>query len=185
MKISLKKANVIQQQIRELLNQKLVLSVSLDEFENPTSKINKETEALKKQFANKAGLIRTLFMIRDLVGKQNQEVITGKLAILAECDKHIALCDTIVSQQPRADLDVIKNKLDKMKLSPATNPLYKQDTLTVSLITQDFINAVKEMQIEWKKVKQNTMDEISELNIVNKIELDDDAVEFLKSNGLL
>lgn len=189
MKFSLRKAAVMQ---RNLLDEMKAIefdtTVELNEFEDSdVVLVNKFTE-LNKKVQNFSNMSRQFYYIRKAVAKANQESgINDILADLANLDKHISMWEGLKAASVRVSPEVIKGKIDKMKSKEKDSYAYRGDSLTVSLVTQESMDAVLVQLANCKREKQALQDKLLHLNVATEIELmtqeEVDATDKTQDNG--
>jgi hypothetical protein len=187
MKVTLRKANALQQNILEAIkNTPIVNNVTFNEFEDVSEKFIKVNNDLANSFNATKTLYESLYSIRKLVGKTNSEEINGLLCDVALLDKQIHLYNIVASSQPRTDSDVVRGKLEKIKNSTESSRLYgRSDEIVSTILDETDINKAKSKVNELKKEKQKIQDKVLELNIKTEIELPSDVAATLTNAGIL
>lgn len=186
MKISLRKANALQQSLNDaigLIN--LKTSITVNEYTDPIEQMDIAREKLGDQIQIKLSMLNILYYIRTLVAEANNSSgLTKKLTECAKIDRQLEICNEIVSCKTAEIPEVIRGNLAKM--TSITDPRYYNfNEVTTSLFTEnDIINSHKDIS-DLKKQKQKLKDEILNLNIITEIELEKGAVEFLEKEGFL
>jgi hypothetical protein len=191
MNITLRKANAIQNSIQEALKGiKVERTVSLNEFQDVATELQKANTTLIENDARRQKLLLALYNIRSLVGAGNaQSGIDLALSKAAFIDKRIAQLEDFANAEVMTDLTVLTGKLDKIKNRKddgGRSSIYGYgDTVSTSIVTQDQIDQAKAEIKNLKKQKQKLNDEILELNIKTEIPLGEDAVATLTAEGLI
>lgn len=190
MNISLRKANAIQNSIKELLHSiEIKLSVELNEFEDPARVIQQANEQLFLNDARRQRLLLAFYNIRGLVGTANASSgIDLALTKAAFIDKRVAQLDSIANAFPIKTLDVIKGQVEKLKtvVEPSRSNLYgRRETVETSVVSQDQIEQARKEILNLRKQKQKLNDEILELNIKTEVPLSEDVVKTLTEEGLI
>jgi len=190
MNLSLRKANAIQNSIKELLhNIEIKLIVEINEFEEPARVLQVANEQLFTNDARRQQLLLAYYNIRGLVGTANaSNGIDLALTKAAFIDKRISQLDAIANVLPMKSLDVIKGQVEKLKVVPENSrSLYGRitDTVTTSIVTQAQIDQARKEILNLRKQKQKLNDEVLELNIKTEVPLSEDVVNFLTDEGLL
>lgn len=189
MNISLRKANAVQNRIKELMHEiEINVTVDINEFEDPVSVIQAANDQLFANDNRRQKLLLAYYNIRGLVGTANSSSgIDVALTKAAFIDKRIAQIDIIASIEPIKSIDVIRGQVDKLKVAPdATRSIYgRKDTVTTSVVGQNQIDQAKKEILNLRKQKQSLNDEILELNIKTEVPLSDDVVKTLTDEGLL
>ena len=185
MKISLRKANALQNSINELIK-KIVLetTVSINQFEDPSSKIAATKAKALADIARRQSLYAVLYGIRSAVGCENAACgVDAKLTKMAQLGKLVDEMSNVAASEIATDMMVIQGKLDKIKSSDKES-YYQQDVSTGVFTDSEIAGYVAIVQ-NAKKEKQKLSDEILELNIRSEIELGDDAVAILQRENLI
>ncbi len=186
MKISLRKANTIQNNISEFIkNYSIVTDFYITEFEDVTETLNKKCSELITKYNKRDELLSIQYSIRDHISNMNQQ--SGISVYLTQCallDKKIENATLIVKCTP-SNVSVVSGALEKAKQktnSFSSNP-YTQ--IGVSAVTQDIIDTLSADLYRFKLEKQKLNDKILELNIKTEITLDDGMVSILKEHNLI
>jgi hypothetical protein len=190
MNITLRKANAIQNSINETIRSiKISHTLEINEFQDVQTELTNANNTLFANDARRQKLLVTLYNIRGLVGQANSNSgIDLALAKSAFIDKRVAQLESIANAEEMASMSVLTGKLDKIKNRKEDSrvSIYgRDDTVVTSVITKEQIEQAKNEIKTLKKQKQKLNDEILELNIKTEIPLLDEAVETLKSEGLL
>ena len=190
MKITLRKANALQQNINEALRGiRLEPTVSITEFEDVITKIDEANELIFKEVNRQVDLNLALYTIRGLVGQANSAEIDGLLTQIAHNEKMIALNNHLLTTPKRVALDVLKGKLEKIKSIPedaVRSSIYGRTTeVSTGVFSDDAFKAFKTTVLKLKKEKQKLQDKVLELNIKTEIELPEDVVAILKAEDLV
>jgi uncharacterized protein YdcH (DUF465 family) len=191
MNITLRKANVIQNNIQEALKSiTLDLVIDLNEFQDPASEIKKANDLLFEKDNRRQKLLLALYNIRGLVGTANATSgIDLDLAKAAFIDRRIAQLEEFAKSKPLGDLKVILGKLDKIRnrKEDASSSYFSQNSNVVqtSVISKEQIVQAEQEIKNLKKQKQKLNDDILELNIKTEIPLSDDVVATLQAEGLI
>ena len=190
MKITLRKANALQQNINEALRGiRLEPTVSITEFEDVITKIDEANELIFKEVNRQVDLNLALYTIRGLVGQANSAEIDGLLTQIAHNEKMIALNNHLLTTPKRVALDVLKGKLEKIKSIPEDairSSVYgRQTEVSTGVFSDEAFKAFKTTVLKLKKEKQKLQDKVLELNIKTEIELPEDVVAILKAEDLV
>ena len=187
MKISLRKANAIQNAINETIKSiPTATAVRINEFQDPTLVTESaRTEALKN-IERKVELNNVLYDIRSTVKVANHTYgIDHKLNQVACLEKAIALVNTYASAEVRLDDSVVQGKLARMKTVKPEISFYREDEISTSVFTALDIVEFKERLSTLKKEKQKIQDDLLEANIRFEIELDESSIQLLTKEGIL
>jgi len=186
MKISLRKANMLQSAINEVIaSLDLTVDVKINEFEQPTDKVESAVARFTTNNARRAGLLDALYAMRDSVSNANtNNGINTLLATVARTEKDILLLSKLCKLEPAMDKDVIIGKLGKIK--GRTEDYYgREDIVMTNIFDAEHIQKFKDELVLLKKTKVASQDKLLELNVRTEIELSDTVVELLKAENLL
>lgn len=189
MKISLRKANAIQQNINESIRGiKLDMEVSINEFESVVDVLNEANKTVFDNMNRTVSLNEALYSIRMLVGKANSQEIDALLTQIAYTDKIIQLNNYLLASPKRVEVSVLQGKLDKIKNTPEDQyrSVYgRQSEVTTGVFSDEAIKVFKSTVLQLKKDKQKLQDKVLELNIKTEIELPESVVTILKAEDLV
>ena len=190
MKISLRKANVLQTGINDAIkNINIVDNVSINEFQVAEDVISAKAKENIAAYQRKAALINVQYDIRNAVAEANSaNGINGRLTEVARIDKLIALNQQLAGFNVRTDAAIVAGKLDKIRnrKEDSRASLYGHaDEVATGVFNQDTVDDFKATANKLKKDKQKVQDEILELNVRTEIVLSEQAVKTLSSEGLL
>ncbi len=188
MKITLRKANAVQNSIQEAIKAvKVDRSIELNEFQNVEAEIDRAVSALNASIARRDSLVTALYAVRAQVGAANASAgIDQKLTEAALLDKRIGFAEETAKAAEMTALDVVKGKLEKLRTADKNSRLYGyHDTVSTSVVTAEAIAAGKKAVLDLKKAKQKINDEVLELNIRTEITLDANIVQTLVDEGLI
>jgi len=188
MKINLRKANALQNVIREALQElDLSTTVSINEFEQAATRIEQVRDQFNTNFKTRSDLVSALYEIRTSVAKANSQAgISDALATLAEIDKNIAFLTKLAKSAEQAELAVINGKLGKIASADGKDAFYmREDTVSTSIFTKQDLDSFKQSLAVVKKNKQNLQDQLLELNVTTKILIADSTVKVLEDQGLV
>lgn len=188
MKITLRKANALQNSIQDHLKTiETKVVVSLNEFQDPEGVVSVARGELVANDMRRAQLTKALYRIRALVGKQNVYVgISDLLADAAYIDRRLGHLKGLAESDATEATAVIVGKLDKIRNDKSDRRLYGyNDAVNAGVLTADQIAGIKGDMLALKKQKQSINDKILELNVRTEIELDADTVEVLTREQLV
>jgi len=188
MKVSLRKANVIQKSIQEEINNlDLATDVSISEFEKPSSKLEEMQGRFFTNMETRSKLLDALYEIRAAVSGVNASSgINGLLSILAHNEKEIGMYVKLAKLTPQVDIDIIRGKIEKIKARKEDSYYGNgSDTVTTSIFDAESIRGFKNKLATLKKEKQKLQDELLELNVRSEIMLSAKAVEILEEVRIL
>ncbi len=188
MKITLRKANALQNNINDALKQILVVSeVALTEFHKPEDEIARVRAEAEKNIQRRERLNHALYDIRQRVAGANTNAgVNINLTLVAEIEKQIQFYTGLAGKEVRQSMDVVAGKLRKISESKSDSRLYGyNDTVNTSVWTAEDIAGFKKTVSDLKKSKQQLQDVILETNVRTEIELSDETVAVLQAEGLI
>lgn len=188
-KVSLRKANAIQQNIGDLMkNIQIKVQVEVNEFLDPVATLQAANDAVMAADVRRADLLMALYSIRATVGVANfSSGIGNRLSHLAYIDKRLAQLDTLVHENAKLkDLAVITGQLEKIRNRREEHRLYGyESSVSTGVLQQSQIDSIAGIMRELKKQKQKLNDEVLELNVRTEVELTDDVEAILVKEGIL
>ena len=188
MKITLRKANTLQNNINDALKQIEVKSeVALTEFHQPEAEIACAAAEAQTNIRRRNSLNSALYSIRQSVALANHNAgVNGNLTAVAELDKQIQFYTGLAGKEVRESADVLAGKLRKIGEQEGKSRIYGyNDTVSTSVFTAEDIAGFKKAVSDLKKSKQQLQDLILELNVRAEIELNNEAVVALQAEGLI
>ncbi len=189
MKISLRKANALQNSINEALRHiDVKTKVSLNEFQDAEGVLSVSAAEAKKNIDRRVSLTNALYDIRGGVGYVNHTAgVDEKLTEIARLEKQIQLYSAYVGGEAREASAVIAGKLDKIRNDKSERrSIYGyNDTVDSSVFTADDIAGFKSVVASLKKQKQALQDAVLEANVRNEVVLGQITVETLTAENLL
>lgn len=190
MKITLRKANALQNSINEALRHiDVKTKVSLNEFQDPEGVLAVSAGEAKTNLDRKVSLTNALYDIRTAVGKANATAgVDEKLTEVARIEKQIQLYSAFVGLETREAAAVIAGKVEKLKARDTNSraSIYGYgDTVDSSVFTADDIAGFKSVVSTLKKQKQTLQDAVLEANVRTEIVLSEVAVRVLQAEGLV
>lgn len=188
MKITLRKANALQNSIQDHLKTvEVKTQISLNEFQDATSEITCAREGVVANDIRRAKLTKSLYRIRAQVGRANAEAgVSDLLAEAAYIDKRIGHLKGLAEGDAVEVEAVINGKLEKLRNTEAKSRIYGYgDTVATGVLTADQIEGYKKDMRDLKKEKQSINDKVLELNVRTEIELDTDTVALLQAEQLI
>jgi hypothetical protein len=189
MKITLRKANALQNSINEALRHiDVKIKVSLNEFQDAEGVLAVSAADAKKNIDRKVSLTNALYDIRGGVGTVNHTAgVDEKLTEIARIEKQIQLYTTFVGVEAREAQSVIAGKLDKIRNDKSERrSIYGYgDTVDTGVFSADDIANFKALVANLKKQKQALQDAVLEANVRNEVVLGQASVETLTAENLL
>jgi hypothetical protein len=188
-KITLRKANAIQQNINDLLkNVQVKPVVELSEFVDTVQTLQAANDAVMAADARRSDLLMALYSIRATVGVANfQSGIGNRLSHIAYVDKRLQQLDQLTNETSKMkDLAIITGQLDKIRNRREEHRMYGyENTVSTGVLQQAQIDSISGIMRELKKQKQKLNDEVLELNVRTEIELTDEVESVLLKEGIL
>ncbi len=188
MKITLRKANALQNSINEALRHiDVKTKVSLNEFQDPEGVLAVSAADAKKNLDRRVSLTNALYDIRGGVGYVNHTAgVDEKLTEIARIEKQIQLYTAYVGVEAREAAAVIAGKLEKLRNTEAKSRIYGYgDTVDSGVFTAEDIAGFKAVVANLKKQKQVLQDAVLEANVRNEVVLKQVTVETLTAENLL
>ncbi len=187
MKITLRKANTLQNNINDTLKQIAVASeVSLTEFHSPEHEIARVRAEAEKNIQRREHLNHALYDIRQRVSDANFAAgVNRNLTAVAELEKQIQFYTGLAGKEVRLGVDVVAGKLRKISESKSERIYGYNDTVSTSVWTAEDLAGFKKTVSDLKKAKQQLQDSILETNVRTEIQLSDETVNVLQSEGLV
>lgn len=186
MKITLRKANAIQQSILDAMRSiDITTIISISEFEDPESAIKAANDLLIENDKRRAQLLTAFYNIRGLVSQANSEAgIDLLLTKAAFIDKRVAQIEDLATSRQMTDAKIIQGKLDKIRNAGDNSRIY-EDKVSTSILVKSQIDHFKKQVKDLKKQKQQINDEVLELNVKTEIPLSDETVNAIAQEGLI
>lgn len=188
MKITLRKANALQNSIQDHLKTiDIKAAISLNEFQDPEGVLNVARGELVLNDMRRGRLTKALYRIRAQVGRANVEAgVSDLLADAAYIDKRLGHLKTLAESDVSEPTAVLVGKLDKIRNDKSERRMYGyNDTVATGVLNADQIEGIKSDMRGLKKQKQSINDRVLELNVRTEIELDADTVEVLTEEQLV
>ena len=187
MNINLRKANNVQTSIQDAINSiETVMSVEINEFQDPIKEIQSANDELFVNDARRMKLLQAFYNIRALVATANASCgISTNLAKAAFIEKRLQQLSSIASQRPVTDMQIIKGRLDKIKARDDKEYYGARDTVSTSIVGSEQIAQAKAQIKDLRKQKQKINDENLDLNFKTEIPLTEDTVKVLTDEGIL
>ncbi|CAB4129754.1 hypothetical protein UFOVP116_104 [uncultured Caudovirales phage] len=185
MKVSLRKAKVLQTSIQDLIKEiNINTTIELNEFQDVNSELTKATIQLETNAVRYANLLSAQYAIRSAVGKANSDAgIDTALTATAMIGKSLEFKTQLSKAASRLDDIVLKGKIERLRR--ASSDSHYLDSVTAPILSEKQIAVYKSDVVALKKKQQQLADSILELNIRTEITLSDDVVTVLKAEGLI
>jgi hypothetical protein len=188
MKITLRKANALQNTIQEHIKTiEVKLLVSLNEFQDPTKELTCAREGVITNDTRRTKLTKALYGIRTQVGRSNTEAgVADLLTESAYVDKRLGYLKGLTESKAVEDTVVLEGKLEKLRNTESKSRIYGYgDTVDTGVLTAEQIENYKAEIRALKKEKQIINDKVLELNVRTEIELSADTVGLLQAEQLV
>jgi hypothetical protein len=193
MKVTLRKANAIQAEIRKAIASKTVSdTVSVNEY---TADIAGVLEKAKVDFATdvtrKIALNTALFNIRKSVAQVNASAgVSDMLADIELIDATMAVYSIVSAKEVAKPVSEITARIEKMKATPAESTrsaIYgdRYNTVETSVVEQRTIDTAKNMVKSLKREKQTLQDKLLTQNVNCTIEISEVDEMVLKVEGII
>lgn len=186
MKLTLRKANVVQNAINEAIKSlDLNTSVTLNEFESVKDQIDAVRERFWKSSETRNKLVMALYEIRSKVAQANSAAgINDHLARVAYLDKQISHNTMLAGKGVQTSLRVLNGQVSK-DAEAKSDVYYGRQATTTSIFTQEEIESFKHFSADFKREKQRIQDLLLELNIQTSIEINEETASFLEKSDIL
>jgi len=192
MKLSLRRANVVQMSIKEYIND-LSVSVVLkvNQYDDLDSQLSHANEQFTASLENWFTLNDILYDIREKVSEANSEAgINKMLTHCAKIDKTIALYKSLSGKSVMESRLVIDGRLDKIRKDNATPDQrfghhMSSDDITINILTEDHLKTFGEIVGLCKREKAAIQDKLLDLNVATKISISDGNYETLLSLDII
>ena len=188
MKITLRKANALQNSIQDHLKTiDVKTSISINEFQDHVAELACAREGVVKNDERRRSLTKALYDVRAQVGRANTEAgVADLLTQAAYVDKRIGHLKGLTESTATESDVVLVGKLDKMKSrTDSARSYYDKDSVDTGVLTAEQIAVFKSELSQLKKEKQTINDKVLELNVRTEIELAADVVNLLTQEGIV
>lgn len=188
MKITLRKANALQNSIQDHLKTiDVKTSISINEFQDHVGELACAREGVIKNDSLRRSLTKALYAVRAQVGRANTESgVADLLTQAAYVDKRLGHLKGLAEATVTESDAVLVGKLDKMKSrTDSARTYYDKDSVDTGVLTAEQLAGFKTEMSQLKKEKQTINDKVLELNVRTEIELTADVVNLLTQEGLV
>jgi uncharacterized protein YdcH (DUF465 family) len=188
MKITLRKANALQNTIQEHIKTiEVNTSISLNEFQTPSVELTYARGVLLQNDTRRNQLTKAVYAIRAKVGRANTEAgVADLLTDAAYIDKRLGQLKGLTEGKALESDVVLEGKLQKLREGEAKSRIYGyNDTVDTGVLTAEQVEGYKSEIRNLKKEKQSINDRVLELNVRTEIELDADTVSLLQAEQLV
>ena len=187
MKLTLRKANAIQNSINEMIKGlDLNTSVTLNEFEGVGDQIDAVRNRFWTHAATRNKLTMALYEIRAKVAQANAASgINDHLANVAYLEKQISHNTMLAGKGAQTALRVLSGQVNKLKDVKEDGFGYRHNAVTTSIFTEEEIEDFRRTAADFKREKQRVQDLLLELNVQTEIVLNEETADFLKKADIL
>ena len=187
MKLTLRKANAIQNSINEMIkNLSLDTSVTLNEFEDVQEQIDTVRNRFFTHAATRNKLTLALYEIRAKVAAANADSgINDMLANVAYLEKQIGHNNMLASKGAQTALRVLNGQVAKAADAKDEGYGYSRRDVVTSIFTEDEVEQFRRDAAGFKRDKQKLQDTLLELNVQTEIELEEGTALFLEKADIL
>lgn len=187
MKLTLRKANAVQNSINEMIKTlDLNTTVTLNEFEDVADQIEAARDRFWANHKQREDLMVALYNIRAKVAQANAAAgINDLLTEVAFTEKQIAFDNQLASKGVRTALRVLSGQVKKNAATTGEASYYRAESVSTSIFAEEEIVSLKNSVKLQKKAKQGLQDRLLELNVKTEIELEDPVVSILTEAGIV
>ena len=189
MKVSLRKANALQEALAEAVKSSTKTQREVDVLNTVMWKpeINNVQTRYFDEIRGKLDMVNVRFTIRQLVSTANAECgVSDLLTELASTDSAIITIQRFIVQQSVREKDEILEKKRERKLARVDNPEYDgYMEMEVSVISKEDRDHWEDKVKELRRRKASINDQLLELNIRTDIELPTFVEEVLRKENLI
>ena len=187
MKISLRKAKVVQANILEMMESlRYVLSVEINAFQDTHALIQQaytETMATDKR---RNELTVAIYEIRDLVGAANSSSgIDALLTQLAFIDRRIRQINDLANAAEILPPEILAGRIERAKSAKEDYSYRSSNESATGIFTREQLQQFKAEITRLKRQRQRLNDRLLHLNMTTEITLKDETVALLKSEDIL
>ena len=186
MQISLRQASALQDEIKNLIKDlKLSVSARFDEFSDVPEELTKLINSFNENKVRFEKLVDILGEIRQKVGSSNESLKVNYWLVKLNClDILLNKYNRLISDVEPLNMDLLIKKIERMS-DPEYNKTIYHSKLDSSILTEEDIISFNKVIMGLKKEKQKINDKLIHINVGNFIELDEESVIVLTSEGLL
>lgn len=193
MEITLRRAAAIQDLIRET-RASLPLSpvAALSVYGDVARKVDDERAVMFKRIERLNALDRALMEIRKAVGHANAEAgVSDLLADQAQLGRLIEDLTPLADATPFDGVEITRKRAERAAASEGapSGPFGRSqgpaETIQVSLLTQDDIDAIRVRLLEARRAKTQIKDRLAEINAMTWIGLSSETEETLRAEHLV
>jgi uncharacterized protein YdcH (DUF465 family) len=192
MKVSLRKANMLQNTLNELVKESTEISSVVDVMtqDNWETELDNVRNEYFEEVESKLILTKTRYNIRQQIAEKNAECgINTMLCDVANIDTQINLLNSLIlNQSVRDNSNVIQKRIDRneeqLKKENSNYLGRSVDSMKISVLEKSDINNYKNIVRSLKKERVKLNDKILSLNIKTELELSLEIEYVLSDNNL-
>jgi hypothetical protein len=187
MKVTLRKANVLQNAINDAVKAlELRYDVNLNEFEDTKDQIQTARDRFFAEATTRDKLLMSLYDIRAKVARANADSgINDMLTNVAYLEKQISHKQMLASKGVQTSLRVLNGQLNKLKEVKDDGYGYSRRDVVTTIFTEEEVEDFKRSANDLRREKHRLQDTLLELNVQTEIELSSDTVKLLERAGIL
>lgn len=186
MKVSLRKANALQQLVQSELNDSISAVATIGRFDNPEAVVNEAALKLIAAVDKKILLTDVLYSIRKKVSAAGATSgVSDLLADLAANEKRSQFIRELAKvTQFAQDKETVLAALEQLKTEKDAYGRYN-NSFNVGLLTKETVDKYKSTVNTLRREKQTISDKLLHLNVATEIELDESEVAVLTKYEIL
>ena len=186
MRVSLRKANALQQSIRDLITEiGISNSIHINEFQDASKILAEAQTKMTANLERRVALQEALYSIRAHVAEANHTSgIQQLLTDVQRIDRVQGEYSTILRENVKAvPLDEIEAR--QAKFRKQEQDIYNRNEIITSVFNENSLGTFKVTVSNLKTQKQSIQDKILELNVKTEIDLPQELVDVLKKENLI
>lgn len=186
MRVSLRKANALQQSIRDMIADIEVQgTVRINEFQDATGVLMTAQTQLSANLERRVALQNALYAIRAQVAEANFNSGIQRLLTEAQRIERIQTEYDNVLRSASAVVPVSEIQARQEKFQKQEQDLYGRNEIITGVLGDESLGTFKVTVANLKKEKQTVQDKLLELNIKTEVELVADTVATLQKENLI
>jgi hypothetical protein len=188
MKISLRKAKVVQTNILECIESiRYVLSVEINEFQDVNALMQQAYNNTIAADKRRNDLTAAIYEIRDLVGAANASSgIDTLLTQIAYIDRRVKQVTELSNATEVLPPEVLAGRVERLKFEKESIGSYRSgSTSYTGIFTREQLTQFKAEITQLKRQRQRLNDRLLHLNMTTEISLKDETVNLLKGEDIL
>lgn len=186
MRVSLRKANALQQSIRDLIQ---VIEVEgtlrINEFQDASQVIAKAQADVTQNLQRRIALQEALYEIRASVADANYASGIQKLLTEAQRIERVQAEYANVVRETNKMVPLEEIKARQEKFQKQDQDLYGRNEIITGVLDETRLGTFKVTVANLKNQKQDIQDKLLELNVKTEVELAEGLVAVLKSENIL